>query len=33
MLGLSRKYIMPLLEYLDSIKMTVRTPEGRRLRK
>lgn len=33
MFGLSRKYIIPLLEYLDSIKMTVRTPEGRRLRK
>jgi selenocysteine-specific elongation factor len=32
-LGISRKYIMPLLEYLDAVRMTVRTPEGRKLRK
>jgi len=28
--GLSRKYIIPLLEYFDGIKFTVRTPEGRK---
>jgi len=33
MLGISRKYIMPLLEYLDAVKMMVRTPAGRILRK
>jgi len=31
MFGLSRKYGIPLLEYLDSIKFTVRVSEGRRL--
>jgi selenocysteine-specific elongation factor len=28
--GLSRKYAIPLLEYLDGIKVTIRTPEGRK---
>jgi selenocysteine-specific elongation factor len=27
---ISRKYIIPLLEYFDGIKFTVRTPEGRK---
>lgn len=31
MFGLSRKYGIPLLEYLDSINFTVRVAEGRRL--
>lgn len=29
--GLSRKHMIPLLEYLDSIKFTLRSAEGRRL--
>jgi len=29
--GLSRKYVIPLMEYLDGIKFTARTPEGRKL--
>jgi len=29
--GLSRKYIIPLLEYFDGRKFTVRTPEGGRM--
>jgi len=29
--GLSRKYFIPLMEYLDGIKYTARTPEGRKL--
>lgn len=33
MFNISRKYMIPLLEYLDSIKTTIRVPEGRRLRK
>lgn len=33
MFNVSRKYMIPLLEYLDSIKITIRVPEGRRLRK
>jgi len=32
MFGVSRKYSIPLLEYLDSIRFTVRAPEGRKLR-
>jgi len=28
---ISRKYIIPLLEYFDGIKFTVRTPEGRKM--
>lgn len=28
---ITRKYIIPLLEYLDGAKVTVRTPEGRKL--
>jgi len=32
MFGVSRKYSIPLLEYLDSIRFTVRVPEGRKLR-
>lgn len=31
--GISRKYIIPLLEFLDSIKFTIRVAEGRKLRK
>jgi selenocysteine-specific elongation factor len=31
LLGVSRKYLIPLMEYLDGIKFTVRTPEGRKL--
>ncbi len=31
--GISRKYIIPFLEYLDSVKFTIRVPEGRKLRK
>jgi selenocysteine-specific elongation factor len=31
-LGVSRKYLIPLLEYLDSSGLTRRTPEGRVLR-
>lgn len=31
--GISRKYIIPLLEFLDSIKFTIRVTEGRKLRK
>ncbi len=31
MFGVTRKYGIPLLEYLDSIKFTVRVAEGRRL--
>ncbi len=30
--NLSRKYIIPLLEYLDSIKFTIRVQDGRKLR-
>lgn len=30
---LSRKYIIPLLEYLDTVKITIRLQEGRKLRK
>lgn len=33
MFNISRKYMIPLLEYLDSIKITIRVPEGRRLRR
>ncbi len=33
MFNISRKYMIPLLEYLDSIKLTIRVQEGRRLRK
>jgi selenocysteine-specific elongation factor len=33
MFNISRKYMIPLLEYLDSIKMTIRVQEGRRLRR
>lgn len=29
--GITRKYIIPLLEYLDGTRFTVRTPEGRKL--
>jgi len=29
--GITRKYIIPLLEHLDGTKFTVRTPEGRKL--
>ena len=32
MFGVSRKYSIPLLEYLDSIRFTVRVAEGRKLR-
>lgn len=32
MFNLSRKYTIPLLEYLDTIKLTIRLPEGRKLR-
>jgi selenocysteine-specific elongation factor len=31
LLGLSRKYSIPLLEYLDYRKLTIRTSEGRKL--
>ncbi|MEN6373430.1 MAG: SelB C-terminal domain-containing protein [Smithella sp.] len=31
MFGVSRKYSIPLLEYLDSIRFTVRVAEGRKL--
>jgi selenocysteine-specific elongation factor len=31
-LGLSRKYMIPLLEYLDEIKLTIRTGDKRVLR-
>ncbi|GAB4431880.1 MAG: selenocysteine-specific translation elongation factor [bacterium] len=31
--GISRKYIIPFLEFLDSIKFTIRVAEGRKLRK
>ncbi len=31
--GMSRKYIIPFLEYLDSVKFTIRVQEGRKLRK
>jgi selenocysteine-specific elongation factor len=31
-LGLSRKYMIPLLEYLDEIKLTIRTGDKRILR-
>ncbi|MCK9391852.1 MAG: selenocysteine-specific translation elongation factor [Syntrophales bacterium] len=31
LLGVSRKYLIPLMEYLDGIKFTARTPEGRKL--
>jgi len=31
--GMSRKYMIPFLEYLDSIKFTIRVSEGRKLRK
>ncbi len=30
--NISRKYIIPLLEYLDSIKFTIRVQDGRKLR-
>ena len=30
--GLSRKYMIPLLEYLDEIKLTIRTGDKRVLR-
>lgn len=33
MFGVSRKYSIPLLEYLDSIRFTVRVAEGRKLRR
>ncbi len=33
MFNISRKYIIPILEYLDSIKLTIRVPEGRKLRR
>ena len=29
--GISRRYIIPLMEYLDGIKFTFRTPEGRKM--
>lgn len=32
MFGVSRKYSIPLLEYLDSIRFTERVAEGRKLR-
>ena len=31
--GLSRKFMIPLLEYFDSIKLTIRIGDIRRLRK
>lgn len=31
--GLSRKYLIPLLEYFDTIKFTIRLADGRKLRK
>ncbi|MCK9391846.1 MAG: SelB C-terminal domain-containing protein [Syntrophales bacterium] len=31
LLGVSRKYFIPLMEYLDGIKFTARTPDGRKL--
>lgn len=31
--GVSRKFIIPFLEYLDSIKFTIRVSDGRKLRK
>jgi len=33
LLGLTRRHIIPLLEYLDGVKFTARTPAGRRLLK
>ena len=30
--GLTRKYSIPLLEYFDKVRFTLRTPDGRILR-
>ena len=33
LLGLSRKYLIPFLEYCDRVGVTERHPEGRRIRR
>jgi len=33
MIGVSRKYVIPLIEYFDSIKLTIRVNDTRQLRK
>jgi selenocysteine-specific elongation factor len=33
MLGISRKYVIPLIEYFDAIHLTIRVEDHRQLRK